>query len=75
MDSVKSQPISAPTEFSKAPEFTNGMNKAARDVAWYQAELSRVPQTARQIFKDYSGIPEEEILAHIYHVRDKAWDV
>ncbi|PQE22354.1 methyltransferase domain-containing protein [Rutstroemia sp. NJR-2017a WRK4] len=64
-----------PTEFKKSPEFTNGMNKAPRDVAWYQAELNKVPKTAQEIFKEYSGIPEEEILDHIHRVRDQAWEI
>ncbi|KAF2823436.1 hypothetical protein CC86DRAFT_422289 [Ophiobolus disseminans] len=60
---------------SKSVDWTNGITKASRDVAWYQASLTRVPETAIQVFREYSGIPDEEILDHIYKVRDQAWDV
>ena len=59
----------------KSEDWTNGMTKAPRNVAWYQATLTRLPDTAKQIFRDYSGIPEDEILDHIHRVRDKAWDM
>jgi hypothetical protein len=56
-------------------DWTNGMNKAGRDVAWYQNKLNTVPEVAMQIFREYSGIPEDEIMDHIHRVRDKAWDM
>ncbi|KAL5120860.1 hypothetical protein ACEQ8H_001341 [Pleosporales sp. CAS-2024a] len=56
-------------------DWTNGMKKAPRDVAWYQATLERVPETAKAIFRDYSGILDEDILEHIYKVRDQAWNI
>lgn len=56
-------------------DWTNGMTKAPRNVAWYQATLTRLPETAKQIFREYSGIPEDKILDHIHRVRDKAWDM
>ncbi|KAL2821796.1 hypothetical protein BDW59DRAFT_181090 [Aspergillus cavernicola] len=49
--------------------------KADRNVAWYQAALSKVPDIAREIFREYSGIPEEENTTHIHRVRDQAWDI
>ena len=41
----------------------------------YQPTLSKLPETAKSIFRDYSQIPEQEILDHIYRVRAKAWDM
>lgn len=41
----------------------------------YQPTLPRLPETARQVFRDYSRIPEDKILDHIYQVRDKAWEM
>ncbi|KAL4995726.1 hypothetical protein BDV10DRAFT_187766 [Aspergillus recurvatus] len=49
--------------------------KADRNVAWYQAALNKVADIAREIFRDYSGIPENQITAHVHHVRDQAWDI
>ncbi|GFF96186.1 hypothetical protein IFM53868_08406 [Aspergillus udagawae] len=60
----------------QSDEWTNGMvAKASRDVDWYQAALTRVPDIAREIFRDYSGIPDEQITDHIHRVRDQAWDI
>ncbi|KAI0881674.1 uncharacterized protein GGS22DRAFT_54861 [Annulohypoxylon maeteangense] len=55
--------------------FTNGKNKASRDVAWYQPELKQIPETAKQIFQNYSKISDDEIFKHIYRVRDEAWEI
>ncbi|KAK0724656.1 hypothetical protein B0H67DRAFT_598167 [Lasiosphaeris hirsuta] len=51
------------------------MKKAPRDVAWYQATLNRVPDTAQQMFRDYSGIPDDKVLEHIHRIRDQAWEI
>jgi hypothetical protein len=60
----------------QSDEWTNSMvAKASRDVDWYQAALTRVPDIAREIFRDYSGIPDEQITDHIHRVRDQAWDM
>jgi hypothetical protein len=59
----------------KTVDWTNGMKKAPRDVAWYQATLEKVPEIAMRVFREYSGLPDEEILDHIYKVRDQAWDM
>lgn len=66
--------VSPPTTPSKAT-WANGVEKASKNVAWYQANLSRVPGTALEILREYSGIPENEILKHVGEVRDKAWDM
>ncbi|KAI1462855.1 hypothetical protein F4805DRAFT_12022 [Annulohypoxylon moriforme] len=55
--------------------FTNGINRASRDVAWYQPVLKQIPETAKQIFKNYSKISDDEVFNHIYRVRDEAWEV
>ncbi|XWW92241.1 hypothetical protein V2A60_000164 [Cordyceps javanica] len=59
----------------KLEDFTNGRVGASRDVEWYQPTLVNLPETAKEIFRDYSGIPEKDILNHIHRVRDKAWDI
>lgn len=41
----------------------------------YQPTLPHLPDTARTIFRDYSQIPEDQILDHIYRVRAAAWDM
>lgn len=65
-----------PTITSSGPDdWTNGMNRAGRDVAWYQKNLNKVPKIALEIFREYSGIPDEKVMEHIYKVRDKAWDM
>ncbi|GMF74665.1 unnamed protein product [Aspergillus oryzae] len=58
------------------PPSTNPTQTIDRyEPSWYQPTLPRLPETARQIFRDYSHIPEDNILEHIYRVRNKAWDV
>lgn len=59
----------------KTQDWTNGMTKAPKNVAWYQAALNRVPATAKEIFEGYSNIPEDEIIDHIHKVRDQAWEM
>ncbi|KAK4646999.1 uncharacterized protein QC761_0024760 [Podospora bellae-mahoneyi] len=65
----------APAIDPKSVDWTNGMKKAPRNVAWYQATLNRVPDTALQIFREYSKIPDEKILDHIHTIRDQAWEI
>ncbi|KAI9147515.1 AB hydrolase superfamily protein B1A11.02 [Paramyrothecium foliicola] len=60
---------------SKKATWANGMDKAPKNVAWYQATLSRVPGTAHEILRNYSGVREDEILDHVSNIRDKAWDI
>ena len=60
---------------AKADDWTNGVNRASKNVEWYQATLDQVPETARQIFRDYSKIPDDDIVDHIYRVRDEAWEM
>ncbi|OJJ08799.1 hypothetical protein ASPVEDRAFT_144863 [Aspergillus versicolor CBS 583.65] len=64
------------THNQPAEEWKNDkVSKASRDVAWYQTALTRVPDIAREIFRDYSGIPDDQITDHIHRVRDQAWDI
>ncbi|KAG8158148.1 hypothetical protein KVR01_011909 [Diaporthe batatas] len=51
------------------------MKTASRDVAWYQNTLSHVPKIAREVLREYSGIPENRMLDHIHRVRDQAWEI
>ncbi|RDW84207.1 class I SAM-dependent methyltransferase [Aspergillus mulundensis] len=67
---VEVAPIQQPEEWKN-----DNVAKADRNVAWYQAALSKVPDIAREIFRDYSHIPDDEITAHIHRVRDQAWDI
>ncbi|CAI7598061.1 unnamed protein product [Penicillium pancosmium] len=55
--------------------FTNGKAEPSHQVEWYQPKLTNLPETARKLFKDYSGINESEIVEHIHRVRDRAWDI
>ncbi|KUI67393.1 hypothetical protein VM1G_03343 [Cytospora mali] len=73
----KSLPTAAtdPGAHDKTQDWTNGMTKAPKNVAWYQATLNRVPATAKEIFRDYSKIPDDEIVDHIHKVRDQAWEI
>jgi ABC-type sugar transport system substrate-binding protein len=79
MTTVQAQAASAaavrPAVDARAEDWTNGVSKASKNVEWYQATLDQVPQTAKEIFRDYSKIPEDEVLDHIYRVRDKAWEM
>ncbi|KAI1441712.1 S-adenosyl-L-methionine-dependent methyltransferase [Annulohypoxylon stygium] len=68
-------PAALPEKVTETLNFTNGTNKASRDVAWYQAELKQIPETAKQIFQNYSKINEDELFSHIYRVRDEAWEI
>ena len=71
----ESTTVACSNDAPKSEDWTNGMTKAPRNVAWYQATLTRLPDTAKQIFRDYSGISDDKILDHIHRVRDKAWDM
>lgn len=75
MASTVSQSIVSASVDPEKVDWTNGMTKAPRNVAWYQASLTRVPDIARQIFREYSKIPDEKVLDHIYQIRDRAWDM
>ncbi|KAI1207350.1 uncharacterized protein F4807DRAFT_435468 [Annulohypoxylon truncatum] len=67
--------VALPNKPVETLNFTNGKNKASRDVAWYQPELKKIPETAKQIFQNYSKISDGEIFNHIYRVRDEAWEI
>ncbi|KAK9770543.1 hypothetical protein SCAR479_12814 [Seiridium cardinale] len=56
-------------------DFTRGNVTPSRSVEWYQPTFKNLSDTARQVFVEYSGIPEDQIAAHVYRVRDKAWDI
>lgn len=76
MTSVSTQSVvPRPPVDIKSKEWTNGVEHAPKNVDWYQAALSRVPSTAKEIFREYSKIPDEKILEHIHTVRDKAWEM
>ncbi|KAL4757484.1 uncharacterized protein BDW70DRAFT_163509 [Aspergillus foveolatus] len=73
-DGIKSMEVAVSTHVPD--EWKNEkVAKADRNVAWYQAALSKVPDIAREIFLDYSDIPEDKITAHVHQVRDRAWDI
>ncbi|KAI1112054.1 hypothetical protein F5Y14DRAFT_463789 [Nemania sp. NC0429] len=49
---------------------------ASKDVQWYQPQIKTLPQSTVDFFEKYVGIKGTEAVAsHIYHVRDKAWEV
>lgn len=48
-------------------------NKA---VEWYQPTLKALPSSTVELFMKYVGLKsEDEVRAHIYVIRDKAWTV
>ncbi|KAI2463316.1 hypothetical protein F4781DRAFT_440660 [Annulohypoxylon bovei var. microspora] len=77
MAAVDEIPASAalPNKVDEHLDFTNGLKKASRDVEWYQPELKQIPETAKQIFRSYSKISDDEVFNHIYRVRDEAWEI
>lgn len=47
----------------------------SRDVDWYHPTLTQLPETSAQVFREYSGIPEDQVLDHIQRIRKKAWEM
>ncbi|KAM3068852.1 hypothetical protein ACMFMG_011014 [Clarireedia jacksonii] len=48
----------------------------SKKVEWYQPEMKALPSSTMEVFKNYVGLQtEEEVKAHIYRIRDKAWKV
>lgn len=47
----------------------------SRDVDWYHPNLTKLPETSAQLFREYSGMPEDQVLDHIKRIREKAWEV
>ncbi|GAW14695.1 hypothetical protein ANO14919_040980 [Xylariales sp. No.14919] len=58
-----------------AVDWTNGVTEASREVEWFQPKLKEVPAIAKQIFKDYSRLVDDDIIGHIHRVRDAAWKI
>ncbi|OJJ07624.1 hypothetical protein ASPVEDRAFT_155429 [Aspergillus versicolor CBS 583.65] len=48
---------------------------SSREVEWYHPTLTWLPDTTAQLFREYSAIPQEEIVKHIQDIREKAWDI
>ncbi|KAI5919322.1 hypothetical protein F4810DRAFT_505617 [Camillea tinctor] len=47
-----------------------------KNVEWYQPEIESLPTATVEFFEKYVGIKgEKAIKAHIYHIRDKAWNI
>ena len=36
--------------------------------SWYYHDIKHLPESTRQLFEDYSGIPSEQVLDHIQHM-------
>ena len=69
-------PLTGLTSPDRKPEsFTCGRVETSKNVEWYQPTLKKLSDTAVQVFRVYSGIPEDQIIDHIYRVRDKAWNM
>ncbi|CAG8372191.1 unnamed protein product [Penicillium salamii] len=47
----------------------------SRDVDWYHPTLTQLPEISAQVFREYSGIPEDQVLDHIQRIREKAWEI
>ncbi|PLB48514.1 hypothetical protein P170DRAFT_360968 [Aspergillus steynii IBT 23096] len=65
----------SPPSKPEPDDFTNSTTQGSKDVIWYQDALEKVPDIAQQILVNYAGIPEPEVLDHIYRVREKAWNI
>ncbi|KAK0110057.1 hypothetical protein ONS95_002717 [Cadophora gregata] len=56
------------SEMDYAKKFTND-----KDVIWWKENIEhRVTPEARKMLEEYSSIPPDEVLPHIYRIRDKA---
>jgi len=44
-------------------------------VPWYTKELEDPKPTVRDLFETYSKVPPADVVAHIKHVRDKAFKI
>ncbi|KAI8622876.1 hypothetical protein F5Y19DRAFT_483684 [Xylariaceae sp. FL1651] len=54
----------------------NNANSAAKNVPWYQPTIKSLPPSTVALFQNYVGIKSRDaIAAHIYKIRDMAWQV
>ncbi|KAH7060413.1 hypothetical protein B0J12DRAFT_736758 [Macrophomina phaseolina] len=47
----------------------------SKDAPWYSKPLVNLTPPARELLENYSGIPAEDVEAHVMEVRDKAWEI
>ncbi|KAL8822949.1 MAG: hypothetical protein Q9191_006328, partial [Dirinaria sp. TL-2023a] len=43
--------------------------------SWYYHDIKHLPEPTRQLFEEYSGIPSEQVLDHIQHMRSRAFAI
>lgn len=59
------------SEMSYATKFVND-----KDVPWWKENIDhKVTSEAREMLEEYSGIPSDEVVQHVYKIRDRAWAV
>ncbi|KAI0161742.1 hypothetical protein GGR52DRAFT_560994 [Hypoxylon sp. FL1284] len=61
----------------KWKEISVGHPAQATDVPWYIKEMEehKLKPSFRRLLEEWSGIPPDEVVPHIYRVRDEAWRV
>ncbi|KAF2648852.1 hypothetical protein K491DRAFT_771846 [Lophiostoma macrostomum CBS 122681] len=50
--------------------------RPSKDLAWWVPNIDhRITPKIREILETYGGIPPDEVVAHVYNIREKAWNI
>ncbi|KAL8651575.1 MAG: hypothetical protein Q9210_003174 [Variospora velana] len=49
--------------------------QTSREAFWYSPSLGNLSPQSRELFEQYSQIPPDDVFAHIYAIREKAWEI
>lgn len=49
--------------------------QTSKDAPWYSPNLESLSPQSRELFEQYSHLPPDRIFAHIYAIREKAWEI
>ncbi|KAL6720017.1 multidrug-resistance type transporter [Lecanora helva] len=49
--------------------------KNNKGVPWYHTKLTEIDPITRGLLENYSKVPPEQVLEHVFAIREKAWDV
>ncbi|KAH7327081.1 hypothetical protein BKA65DRAFT_566308 [Rhexocercosporidium sp. MPI-PUGE-AT-0058] len=58
-----------------APDVEAKTNLRAKNNPWYDLELKKLGPAGRELLENYSKIPAAQVEAHVYKIRDEAWEV